>query len=223
MEGSADMRRVFLLVVAGVLLSGCSWLIPPYVWIEPPVDVSGKALLVVPFADAEHGYFDSPEGNLLARMVVEEVRRGEPKARLVDPQEVRRLFPGKDLEAVGWKAVGQAVGADYVLAGRIETFTLRDPGNPNLYLGTIALSLKVVDTTDGSVVWSATPAEARYRWSATGHPDIGTPVFDVTEAEVRQKTLLLAAQHMGDIFCRRKVTRAEAQRRRRPRVRMLEP
>ncbi len=34
---------------------------------------------------------------------------------------------------------------------------------------------------------------------------------------------LLAAQHIGDVFCRRRVTRAEAQRRQRPRVRMLEP
>lgn len=220
------MRRVWLLGLVGlvvVVLPGCPWFIPPYAWIEPEVDVSDKALLVVPFSDAENSYFASADGNLLAQMVIEEVRRGAPKTRLVDPEEVRRLFTGRELEAVGWKTVAQAVGADYVLVGRIDTLSLRDPGNPNLYLGTVALALKVVAAADGSIVWSATPAEARYRWSATGHPDVGTPVFDVTEEQVRRNTLLLAARRIGDVFCRRRVTRAAAQRRQRAPVRMLRP
>jgi len=80
-----------------------------------------------------------------------------------------------------------------------------------------------VDTADGTVVWSSTPAESRYRWSASGHPDVGTPIFDISEEQVQRATLQLAARRIGDIFCPRSVTRAQYQRGQRPRVRMISP
>ena len=116
---------------------------------------------------------------------------------------------------------GASRGADYVLVGHIESFTLQDPGNPNLYVGTIRLRLKVVDTLDGSLVWSSAPPEAVYRWTASGHPDVPTPIFDIDAEDVRWGTLRYAARRLGHVFSPRRITRAEAQRRRRPRDQMM--
>jgi len=217
------MRRFLLLGLVMVALPGCPLFIPPYVTVEPEVDLKDKTLLVVPFSDAENTYFASPDGVALASMITQEVRRGAKKARVVDPAEVQRLFPGKDLETVGWQRVGQAVGADYVLVGHIDTFSVRDPKDPNLLMGTIAVRLKVVDTVDGSLVYSLMPPESRYRWSASGRADIGMSVFDVSEGQVRANTLAFATRQIGDIFCTRRITRGESERRRKSRPRMINP
>ena len=205
-----------------LVLPGCPWFIPRYRTVDPEVDLTRKALLVVPFSDAENTYCASRNGDALARLVVGEVQAGAAKARLVDPEEVRRRFAGRDLEVVGWQNVGQAVGADYVLVGHIEEFRLKDPGNPNLYMGTIVLRLRVVKVADGSVVWSA-PPDTRYRWSASGHIDVGTPIVDISEEAMRQGTLAWAARQIGDVFCPRRISVAEARRRERVRGRMLGP
>ena len=217
------MRRLLLLGLVIVALPGCPLFISPYVTVEPEVNLKGKTLLVIPFSDAENTYFASRDGEALASMVIQEVRRGAKRARVVDPDEVQRLFPGQDPEAVGWQRVGQAVGADYVLVGHIDTLTVRDPKDPNLYMGTLAVRLKVVDTVDGSLVYSVVPPESRYRWSASGHPDIGMSDFDISEEQVRANTLALGTRRIGDIFCPRKIPRGEYQRRQRNRVRMIAP
>ncbi len=217
------MRRLLLLALVIVALPGCPLFISPYVTVPPEVNLKRKTLLVIPFSDAENTYFASPDGDALASMVIQEVRRGAKKARVVDPDEVQRLFPGRDLKAVGWQRVGQAVGADYVLVGHIDTLSVRDPRDPNLLIGTIAVRLKVVDTVDGLLVYSAVPPDSRYRWSASGHADIGMSVFDISEAQVRAQTLAFATRRIGDIFCPREITRGEYERRQQAGPRMLAP
>lgn len=217
------MRRLLLLGFVVLVLPGCPWFIPRYTTLDPEVDLTKKTLLVVPFSDTDNTYFASQDGNALAGLVIREVSTGAKKARLVDPEELRRLFPGRDLESVGWQNVGQAVGADYVLVGHIESFRLKDSGSPNLYMGTIVLRLKVVNAADGSVVWSAAPPDTRYRWSASGHPTVGTSILDISEEAMRQGTLAWTSRQIGDVFCPRRITTAEAKRRERVRGRMLGP
>jgi len=103
------MRPLCLLVLL-LLLPGCPWFISPYETIPPEVDVAEKSLLVIPFSDAEHTYLASEDGRVLADLISREVRAGAKEVRLVDVDELRRLFTGRQLEAVGWKTVGQAVG-----------------------------------------------------------------------------------------------------------------
>ena len=217
------MRRLLLLGFVVLVLPGCPWFIPRHTTLDPEVDLTEKTLVVVPFSDADNSYFAYQDGNDLAGLVIREVSAGAPEAHLVDPEEVRRLFPGRDLEAVGWQNVGQAVGADYVLVGHIESFRLKDPGNPNLYMGTIVLRLKVVNVADGLVVWSAAPQDTKYRWSASGHSTVGTSILDISEEGMRLGTLVWASRQIGDVFCPRRITIAEARRRERIRGRMLGP
>ncbi len=210
---------VLVLVLLLVVLPGCPWLIDPYVWVDPEVEVAGKTLLVVPFSDGESTYFASEDGNSLTALIGRQVATRSPKARLADADEVRRLYDGRELETVGWKTVGQDVGADYVLVGHVVSFTLKDSPTSNLYAGTIKLRLKVVDAADGAVVWLSGPPESTYRWTGVGDPEHGIPVFDISAEQVRLQTLRLAANNVADVFCVRKMTRAQFQdyqRRRQP-------
>jgi len=217
------MRRVPVLAPVLLVLLGCTALIPAHVTIEPKVNLAKKTLLVVPFSDSQHAYFDSRDGTDLAQLVIREVRQGAPKAKVVELDELRRLYGGQDLGSLGWQTVGEALGADYVLVGRINSFALRDPRAPNFLLGNIVLELKVVSVADGSVVLSPLPSETTYRWSESGDADIGTPEFDTTPDRVRQGTLEEAAQRIGDYLCPREVTQAEASRRKHPGGQMLAP
>ena len=90
-------------------------------------------------------------------------------------------------------------------------------------MGTIVLRLKVVDAVDGSVVWSAAPPDTRYRWSASGHATVGTSILDISEEGMRQGTLGWTSRQIGDVFCPRRITMAEAKRRERVRGQMLGP
>jgi hypothetical protein len=217
------MRGVPVLAPVLLVVLGCTALIPARVTIEPKVNLAKKTLLVVPFSDSEHAYFDSPDGVGLAELIIREVRQGAPKARVVELDELHRLYGGQDLEAVGWKTVGAAVGAEYVLVGRIVSFTLRDPRTRNLLLGDIVLELKVVSVADGSVVFSPVRSETSFRWSETGDPDTGTPDFDTTPEKIRQGTLQEAGRRISDFFCARRIGQAQYLGRRRTRGQMLAP
>ena len=198
-----------------LFLTGCPWLIEPYVWVEPEVDVAKKTLLIVPFSDSKNTYCGSEDGNLLAQLISRQVRERSERTRIVDVDELGRLFTGRELESVGWKTVGQTLAADYVLVGHIESFTLKDSPESNLYVGTLKLTLKVVDTEDGAAVWSASPPDSSYRWTGAGDPDHGIPIFDVSEEEVRLNTCRLAARRVADVFCPRRMSRAQHERYRR--------
>jgi hypothetical protein len=223
-EEEAAMHKAVALALSLVLLPGCGIFVEPYVTIEPKVNLAKKKrLLVVPFSDSQHLYFDSADGVELAELIIGEVQAGVPKARLVELEELRRLYGGQDLESVGWTTVGQALGADYVLVGRINSFTLRDPRTPNFLLGNLTLDLRVVSVADGSVVFRPPRSETVFRWSETGDPEIGTPEFDTTPEKIRQGTLELAARRISDYFCRRQVNRTEWLRRQHRGRQMLSP
>jgi len=207
------MRSCVIVVLLVLLfLPGCPWFVDPYVEIEPQVPVVKKTVVVVPFSDAENTYFSSEDGNVLARLVVREIRKREPGAKIVDIDQLRAMYSGEELESVGWSAVGQSVRADYVLVGNIESFTLTDTGNANLYRSTLRLRLKVIETTNGTVVWSASHPDATYRW-----PQVAVPVFDSTPEEFRAGALADAAQRVGNVFCRQTLSRADYARRTRTR------
>jgi hypothetical protein len=161
----------------------------------------------VPFSDAEDTYLGSADGNALAGLIIREIRKREPDAVVVDPDRLRAMYSGEDLEKVGWSAVGQSLHADYVLVGNILSFRLRDPGNPNLYRSTLKLKLKVVDAADGSVVWSADGPDATYRW-----PSVSMTVFDSTPEQFRHQALVDAARQIANVFCEQRLTRAQYQR-----------
>jgi hypothetical protein len=213
-EEEATMHKAVALALSLVLLPGCGIFVEPYVNIEPKVNLAKKkTLLVVPFSDAEHASFASADGVELAELIIREVQAGAPKARLVELEDLRRLYGEQDLEAVGCTTVGQALGADYVLVGRIESFTVRDPRAPNFLLGHLTLDLKVVSVADGSTFFRPPRSETVFRWSETGDPEIGTPDFDTTPEKIRQGTLELAARRISDYFCRRQINRTEWERR----------
>jgi hypothetical protein len=162
------MQKALALALSLVLLPGCGIFVPAYVNVKPRVDLAKKTLLVVPFSDPEHAYFDSADGVELAELIIGEVRQGAPKVRLVELDQLRRLYAGQDLESVGWTTVGAAVKADCIMVGRIVSFTVRDPRNPNFLLGNLTLDLKVIRVADGSVIFSPARSETSFRWSETG-------------------------------------------------------
>jgi len=217
------MQRVPVLAPILLVLLGCGLFVPTHVTVEPRVKLAKKTIVVVPFSDSRHAYFASPDGTELAQLIIREVRQGAPKATVVELDELRRLYGGQDLGSLGWQTVGAALGADYVLVGRINSFTLRDPRSPGFLLGNIALEVKLVMVADGSVVLSPPLSETTYDWSETGSPEIGTPEFDTTPEKTRQGTLQEAARRIGDFLCPRQVTQAEAIRRQHSGGRMLSP
>ena len=193
-----------LLLTTVVALPGCQILaiiirlfVPDTKTYYKEYDLSNKTIVVIPFKDQQNNYFDSQTGIDLANAVVGEFLQWRKETKMKDVKDagqVRLLFPNRDLASVGWANVGRQVGAQLVLVGDIQRFTLRDPGTIGLVRGTCRLNFTIIDVDKGG------PAFAKQL--AVYCPDRGAGIAEssVDMEEFRQQLLAQAAHSVVKTF-----------------------
>ena len=206
----ASRRRRFLsILLLGLLIAaapGCRLLysvaaiplrliIPDTTKHKAEFKIDGRSIVVIPFKDKRRGYFESRDGLDLSAAVMGELgSRPGVKAKVMDPQQVRLAFPNQRLEDVGWAKIGKQVGADLVMFGDIETFTLKRPGYIGVLQGNCRMKVYIYDVKDGTIPWSKT--------LQTWWPESGPPVAasDVEAGEFRQQLIAFTAFKLAQSF-----------------------
>ena len=172
----------FALAVGVLLLTGCPG--PETVTVKPAYTIGPRSVVVIPFKDRMHTYCESRDGVDLAMAVTGELRKRGAATNVRPAGQVKALFPGQDLEVVGWATVGRKLGADLVLTGNLQRFTLRDPGHILLRRGTCILNLFVYEVKTGNIVYMEQGLSAY-------EPEFGPPIADsdISEEELRRKLI----------------------------------
>lgn len=177
---------VCVLVLGVLLVPGCS---DKGVVTRPPeYEIGPRAIVVIPFKDSMHTYYDSQDGVDLAMAVVGELRKRGAATNVKSADQAKVLFANQDLDGVGWAQVGRTLGADLVLTGNLQRFTLRDPGHIMLRRGTCILNYFVYDVKTGTVAYSE-------QGMSTYIPTFGPPIADsdMSEEELRQRLIATTA------------------------------
>jgi hypothetical protein len=125
---SASILCVLVIVFAG---AGCTDVV------EPVVDVDGKTIVVVPFADRSYGRFDSPVGRTLARAVTAhlEERREE------QGDEVPRVVNQKSLA----ESLGRVDPTGLEIDGNVLKFETRRAGDVGILRGLAEVEVRILD------------------------------------------------------------------------------
>ena len=179
-------NRVFLaafaLAVGALLLTGCSD--RTTVTIAPAYAIGSRSIVVIPFKDRMHAYYESRDGVDLAMAMTGELRKRGAATNIKSAGQVKTLFPGQDLDVVGWATVGRKVGADLILTGNLQRFTLRDPGHIMLRRGTCILNFFIYDVRTGTVAYME-------QGLSTYVPEFGPPIADsdISEEELRKRLI----------------------------------
>ncbi|HUW56647.1 MAG TPA: hypothetical protein VMZ92_08435 [Planctomycetota bacterium] len=183
-------RHVFpavLALVLGVLVpGGCSD--PGIVTRPPEYTIGPRAIVVIPFKDQMHSYYESQDGVDLAMAVVGEMRKRGAATNIKSADQVRALFPNQDLDTVGWGQIGRKLGTDLILTGNLQRFTLRDPGHILLRRGTCILNYFVYDVGTNTVAYAE-------QGLSTYIPEFGPPIADsdMSEEELRRRVIATTA------------------------------
>lgn len=140
-----------LLVLPLLALPGC--------WhgksVDARVDLKGKRLLIIPFAQGERLEFDSRTGRDLAERIGTLIAQAAPKrSAVIDSREAERLLPAVRDRGTDWLKLGRALKADLLLLGEIREHRLRDKGQLTSWRGTLVLDYRVVDAATGAVAIS---------------------------------------------------------------------
>ncbi|GIW72071.1 MAG: hypothetical protein KatS3mg102_1613 [Planctomycetota bacterium] len=150
-RGQAAMA-VWLWLGALVAPWGCAG----HTVIDPVVDIEGRRLVVLPFAEAQLARYDSVRGNELARRIAErllELRRVQGEDEVVDVVRFEDLVAAVrevDPRTLAPAAIGARTGADLVLLGEIVEYRTRLPGDVGLLRGRAEVELRVLDLRAGS-------------------------------------------------------------------------
>ncbi len=127
-------------------LAGCSKTLPAR------INLKGKRLLVIPFAQGPAREFDSTFGRDLADATSGAVRSSPlPKgAAVLDFRDAERLMPRGRTESPDWPRLGAALKADYLLLGEVKLYQLRDPKALTTRRGTLIVAYRVLDVAHAS-------------------------------------------------------------------------
>jgi hypothetical protein len=148
-------------------------------------EFGSRTVVVVPFRDERHTYGESPDGMDLAVAVTGEMIRNNAVKNLKSAEPVRELLRTSNPETVDWAEVARQAGAQLVLSGDIQQFTLKDPKHIMIVRGTCKLNYFVYDAAKNAVVYSARGVEVYY-------PDrgAGIPENSIDNLETLRSTLL---------------------------------
>jgi hypothetical protein len=148
-----------------------------------------RAVVVVPFRDDGHAYGESPDGMDLAVAVTGELMRSNAVKNIKSAEPARELLATNNPDTVPWAEVARQTGAQLVLTGNIQRFTLKDPLTIGLARGTCKLNYFVYDAAKNAVVYSARGVEVYY-------PDRGAGVAESSiDPETFRATLLAVTAH----------------------------
>lgn len=183
--------KPYLLTALSVFLF-CSCKTAP----KPLVDLTGKRLLVLPFAYKGYHFGQHPLGEELARLVGGVVAARVDNVTICDAAPFSEMFVGKALEEVDWRRLAFAANADYILVGKILLFRQRNPRDVNIYQGRMDTEIWLYDQNGHQIVNKLVLARYPYR-----HPEFGgPPSFGLTPEEVSSRTKDRAAILIARLF-----------------------
>jgi len=151
-------------------------------------EIGGRSIVVIPFRDERHTYYESSDGVDLATAVKGELIRTNAARNVRSDEPVRTSLAGKDLDSIGWAEVAKQAGAQLVLTGDIQRFTLKDPKAIGILRGTCKLNYFVYDAARGVVAYSVRGLEVY-------HPERGggIPESEVDQEKLRSDLLSITA------------------------------
>jgi hypothetical protein len=152
-------------------------------------EFGSRSVVVVPFRDERHTYGESPDGMALAVAVTGELMRTNAVKNLKSAEPARALLDANNPDTVPWAEVAKQAGAQFVLTGDIQQFTLKDPKHIMIVRGTCKLNYFVYDAATNAVVYSARGVEVYYPERGAGIPE------NVIDPETLRSTLLAATAH----------------------------
>ena len=126
---------------------------PRLISIKREVNTDGHTVVVIPFKDAGHGYFESADGSELTDRTVHQMRIHLPKTRFVSALPIRRKFDQTQLGDVSVEELGKTVRADMVLVGNLKEFSTQEPKTRLILRGTCEIDLMLFDVGTKSEVW----------------------------------------------------------------------
>jgi len=171
-------------VVAGARLS-----MPDTYAVKAEYEIGPRSIVVIPFRDERHTYCESSDGTDLATAVVGELISRKAATNVRSASNVQDLFPGQDLERVGWTQVGKKLGAQLVLVGDIQTFALRDPKTIGIQRGTCRFNYAVYDVEKNTIAYSCRGLEVYV-------PEYGAGVADGDVDSEKLRAALLSSTAM---------------------------
>ena len=152
-------------------------------------EFGSRSVVVVPFRDERHAYGESPDGMALAVAVTGELMRTNAVKNLKSAEPARALLEANNPDTVPWAEVAKQAGAQLVLTGDIQQFTLKDPKHIMIVRGTCKLNYFVYDAATNAVVYSARGVEVYYPERGAGIPE------NDIDPETLRSTLLAATAH----------------------------
>ena len=203
-----------------IFLSGCPIIGYPFAFMthkeyttvpaEYDLQSLNAAIVVVPFKEKDGLYFDSEKGRYLARLVELQVRANLKNIRLISSNKILESETPLQLETADWESIGKKLAADYVLLGKITSFTTKDPRSVNVLLGRSGVEVELLSVSEGAAcVWTK-------RISSQFPEDMGelagVPTFQMNEEAIHDGLLLAAARDVVANFYKRKVKRFQVGR-----------
>ena len=147
--------------------------------------IGNRPIVVIPFRDQYHTYYESRDGVDLATFVVGELAKHDAATNVRPDTGLREAFAGRDLATVGWDKVAEQAGAELVLVGTIERFRLKDPKTYLMMRGNCIVNCFLYDAKTKVVVHRIPRIEVWY--PETGQ---GIAESDVTDQERFRETVL---------------------------------
>ena len=188
------LLMLMLLMVCGCPLNAVSSVgSPSQRTIEREVNTDGRSMVVIPFKDARHPYFESDDGSELTERVVNEMRRHMRKTRLVSSLPVRDKFDPAGMEKVGVDELGKVARADLVLVGDLKEFSTSEPKTVGMLRGTCRIEIVLFDAQKKERIWT--------RSLTIHYPDYGpgVPATDTTPEKIRTGLMKLS----GDVIAKK--------------------
>jgi hypothetical protein len=141
-------------------------------------DLAAKRVAVITVSGSS-SFGPTSAAELVARTVERKLRENVKKIKLVDSQEIADWMDHNDWNQIDYQEVGEAVGADLVIAIDLQSFSLYD--GKTLYRGKCDTSITVYDVKNrGAILFEEAPPQIIFPVSA------GLHTTDASESEFRR-------------------------------------
>jgi hypothetical protein len=161
------------------------------------LNLGTDTVLVLPFSTPNRKFYESEVGKTFSLVVVDLLRAGCPRGKVLDLDAVTATAPGHGLDEMSFAEIGDSVGARYVIAGEIHELRSKDPKSYGVLRGRMVISAQVIDVRAGGPAWRVTRQEYSYPRLAIGE-SIPAPIDDAEE--VVRRTMREAAWGVAAVF-----------------------
>jgi hypothetical protein len=154
--------------------------------------LKGKRVAVVCVSNSE-SFGPSYASLALADLVGKLLERNIPSASIIEPRKIADWIDRNDWDYLNYKAVGQGVDAEMVVAIDLDSFSLHE--GKTLYKGRADISVVVYDMTqDGKEVFAYSPTQIQFPENAGHH------TTDMSEEIFRRQFLGVVASRVARQF-----------------------